>query len=127
MRKVEIEKPDEYLKLVEKKSKEYLYHDHPSEGIDFFCDDVIEDIGFNCVVFDFITYRGIAEFIEENCEGTITFNDHPLGFNGFVEVDDIEDTRAKVKQYVIDLIKNNPLDEYDDEQLEALEFLGIKL
>ena len=127
MKKVEIEKPDAYLKLVASKSKEYLYHDHPSEGIDFFCDDEVEDIGYNCVVFDFITYRGIAEFIEENCEGTLTFNDHPLGFNGFVEVDNIEDVRKQVKSYVIDQIKANPLDEYDDEQKEALEFLGLEL
>ena len=124
---IEIETPDAYLKLVASKSKEYLDHDHPNEGIDFFCDDELEDIGYNCVVFDFITYRGIAEFIEENCEGTLTFNDHPLGFNGFVEVDNVEDVRVQVKKYVIDQIKANPMDEYDDDQKEALEFLGLKL
>lgn len=125
MKKIEIEKPNEYLDLVAKKAKEYLYHDHPSEGIDFFCDSELEDIGYHAVVFDFITYRGIAEFIEENCEGTLTFNNHPMGFNGFVEVDNIEDVRKKVKKYIIELIKKNKLDKYDDEQLEALEFLGI--
>ncbi|MEA3513214.1 MAG: hypothetical protein U9R37_06395 [Campylobacterota bacterium] len=126
MKKVEIEKPDDYLQLVASKSKEYLYHDHPNEGIDLFCDDEIEDIGYHCVVFDFVTYRGIAEFIEENCEGTLTFNDHPMGFNAFVEVDNIEDVREQVKQYVITLIKENPLEEYDEDQIEAMEFLGIK-
>ena len=127
MNKVEIEKPDDYLALVASKSKEYLYHDHPSEGIDFFCDDEVEDIGYHCVVFDFITYRGIAEFIEENCEGVLTFNDHPMGFNGFVEVDNIEDVRKRVKQYVIDLIKSNPLDEYDEDQIDAIKFLGLEV
>ena len=128
MKKVEIEKPDDFLKLVESKAKEYLYHDHPSEGIDLFCDDKIEELGYESVVFDCITYRGIAQFIEQNCDGTLTYNDHPMGFNGFVIVDDIEDTRKKVRQYIIDTIKkqNYNKSDLDDEQLEALEFLGIK-
>ncbi len=126
MKKIEIEKPEEYLALVAKKAKEYLYHDHPTEGIDFFCDDELENIGWHSSVFEFITYRDIAEFIESNCEGTLTFNDHPMGFNGFVEVDDIEDVRKKVKQFVIDKIKSNKLDEYDDDQKESLEFFCIK-
>jgi len=125
MKKVEIEKPNEYLELVASKAKEYLYHDHPSEGIDFFCDDELEEIGWHASVFEFLTYRDIAEFIENNCEGTLTFNDHPMGFNGFVEVDDIEDVRSKVKQFIIDKIKSEKLDEYDNEQKESLEFFGL--
>ena len=125
MKKIEIEKPEEYLSLVAKKAKEYLYHDHPSEGIDFFCDDELENIGWHSSVFEFIKYRDIAEFIELNCEGTLTFNNHPMGFNGFVEVDDIKDVRKKVRQFVIDKIKSNKLDEYDDDQKESLEFFGI--
>jgi len=125
MIKNEIEKPNEYLELVASKAKEYLYHDHPSEGIDFFCDDELEEIGWHASVFEFLTYRDIAEFIENNCEGTLTFNDHPMGFNGFVEVDDIEDVRSKVKQFIIDKIKSEKLDEYDNEQKESLEFFGL--
>ncbi len=127
MKQVEIDKPDDFLKLVESKKHDYLYHDHPNEGIDLFCDDEIEQLGYECVVFDFITYRGISEFIENNCEGTLTFVNHPMGFNGFVEVDDIEDVRVKVKQYIIDMIKNNPLDEYDEDQKVALKFLDLNL
>lgn len=127
MNKVEIDKPDDFLKLVESKKHDYLYHDHPNEGIDLFCDDELESLGYECVVFDFITYRGISEFIEDNCEGTLTFVNHPLGFNGFVEVDNIEDVRVKVKQYIIDMIKNNPLDEYDEDQKVALKFLDLEL
>ncbi len=127
MKKVEIEKPEEYLALVAKKAKEYLYHDHPTEGIDFFCDDELENIGWNASVFDFLTYRELAEFIEENCEGTLTFNDHPMGFNGFVEVDDIKDVREKVKQFVTEKIKSNKLDEYDDDQKESLAFFEITI
>ncbi|MCD4758494.1 MAG: hypothetical protein K8R39_09495 [Arcobacteraceae bacterium] len=127
MKKVEIEKPEEYLDLVARKAKEYLYHDHPTEGIDFFCDDELENIGWHSSVFEFLKYRDIAEFIEENCEGTLTFNDHPMGFNGFVEVDNIEDVRVKVKQFVIEKIKSNKLEEYDIDQQESLEFFGIKI
>jgi len=82
-------------------------------------------MGWQSSVFDFIKYRDIAEFIEENCEGTLTFNDHPMGFNGFVEVDNIEDVRTQVKAFIIDKIKNNPLEDYDEDQKEALEFFGI--
>jgi len=126
MNKVEIDKPNDFLELVESKKHDYLYHDHPNEGIDLFCDDELESLGYESVVFDFITYRGISEFIEENCEGTLTFVNHPMGFNGFVEVTDIQDVRTKVKQYIIDLIKEHNLDEYDDDQKVALKFLGIE-
>ncbi len=125
MKKNEIDKPNEFLKLIDIKQNDFLYQDHPNDGIDLFCDTELEDIGWQAVTFDFITYRNIANFIEENCEGTLTFNDHPMGFNGFVEVDNIEDVRAKVKEFVIGEIKKNKLDEYDDDQLEALEFFGI--
>ena len=125
MKKIEIEKPDEFLKLIEQKKKKYLYHDHPNDGIDLFRDAILEDIGWYATTFDFITYRDIADFIEQNCDGTLTYNDHPMGFNGFVEVDDIEDVREKVKLFVIEKIKDNKLDDYDDDQLEALEFFGI--
>ena len=37
----------------------------------------------------------------------------------------IEDVRKQVKQYIIDQINANPLEEYDEDQIEALEFLGI--
>ncbi|MEA3315421.1 MAG: hypothetical protein U9Q30_06180 [Campylobacterota bacterium] len=127
MKKVEIEKPDGFLKLVHEKRNSFLYHDHPNDGIDLFCDEEVEELGYESVVFDFITYRGIAEFIEANCEGTLTFNNHPMGFNGFVEVDDIEDVRKKVKSYITAQIVLNRLEEYDDEQKECLDFLNIKI
>lgn len=127
MKKVEIEKPDDFLKLLEKKRDTFLYQDHPNDGIDLFCDEEIEELGYESVVFDFIKYRDIAEFIENNCKGTLTFNNHPMGFNGFVEVDDIEDVRKKVKSYITAQILLNKLEEYNDEQKECLEFLNIKI
>lgn len=125
LKKNEIESPQKYLDLCEERSKEFLYHDHPNEGIDFFNDTVLEDIGWHANSFG-ITYRDIAEHIEANCEGTITFNDHTLGFNGFVEVDDIEDVRTKVKQFVIATIQTKDLTSLDEDQEESLEFFGLK-
>jgi len=126
MKKNEIDKPNDFLKLVEIKQNDYLYHDHPNDGIDLFCDKKLEEMGWHSTVFDFITYRDIATFIEENCEGTLTFNDHPMGFNGFVEVDDIIQVREDVKNFIIKKIQENKLDEYDEDQQEALEFFNIK-
>ena len=125
MKQIEIDKPDDFLKLLESKTDEFLYQDHPNDGIDLFCDDELENIGWNAVAFDFITYRSIAEFIEKNCEGTLTFNDHPMGFNGFAIVDNIEDVRKQVKEFIIQQIENNILDEYDDDQLEALALFNL--
>jgi len=127
MIKNEIKKPDDFLKLIEQKHEKFLYQDHPNDGIDLFSDKELEQMGWHASTFDFITYRDIAQFIEENCEGTLTFNDHPMGFNGFVEVDDIKDVRVKVKIFIISQINNNPLEEYDDDQIEALEFFSIKM
>jgi len=127
MKKVEIDKPDDFLKLIAVKKNDYLYHDHPNDGLDLFCDDELEDIGWQSSAFDFIKYRDIAEFIEENCEGTLTFNDHPMGFNGFVEVDNIQDVRKQVRDFIVKTIKDNPLEFYDDDQEEALDFFNIKL
>lgn len=125
MIKNEIEKPDDFLKLIAKKDGDFLYQDHPNDGIDLFSDEILEEMGWQSSTFDFITYRDIATFIEDNCEGTLTFNDHPMGFNGFAEVDDIEDVRVKVKQFIVEQIKNNPIEDYDDDQKEALNFFGV--
>jgi hypothetical protein len=125
MKKIEIEKPDEFLKLVESRKDEYLYHDHPSDGLDLFTDELIEKFGWYAIEFDFITYRTIAEFIEENCEGEFIYNDHPMGFNAFAVVDDIEKTREQVRNYIINEIKSNPLDDYTQEQEESLEYFKI--
>ena len=125
MKKVEIEKSDEFLELIASKKNDYLYHDHPNDGLDIFTDEKLELIGWHSSAFDFIKYRNIAEFIEENCEGTLTFNDHPMGFNGFVEVDDIKDVRVKVKAFIIEQINANKLDVYDKDQQEALDFFVL--
>ena len=127
MKKVEIQKPDEFLKLVESNKDIYLYHDHPSDGLDLFTDEILESYGWHAVAFDFITYRVLAEFMEEYCDGTFTFNDHPMGFNGFAVVDDIKAVRIQLKDFIIKQIKSNILDEYDDDQQDALDFFEISI
>lgn len=125
MRKNEIEKPEEYLTLLKSKKDNFLYHDHPNDGIDIFLDKELEEIGWHASTFEFLNYRTLADFIESNCEGTITFNDHPLGFNGFVEVDDIVKVREQLKSFCIEKIKASDLSDCDEDQQEALEFFNI--
>jgi hypothetical protein len=122
MKEIEIDKPDEFLKLIEAKKDQYLYQDHPNDGIDLFLDEELEQMGWYATTFEFITYRDIANFIESNCQGTLTYNNHPMGFNVFVIVDDIENVRLEVRKFIQQKIKDNPLDEYDDDQKEAIEY-----
>lgn len=125
MKKVEIEKPAEFLKLIADNKNTYLYNDHPSDGIDLFTDEVIESYGWHAVSFDEITYRKIAEFIEDNCEGTFTFNDHPMGFNAYAVLDDVDSSRVQIKEFIISQIKLLDLSDLDEDQEEALKFFGI--
>lgn len=125
MKKIEIEKPAEFLKLIAENKNLYLYNDHPSDGIDLFTDEQIELYGWHGIAFDNITYRGIAEFIEDNCEGTFTFNDHPMGFNAYAVLDDVESARVQIKEFIVNKIKSLDLTDLDDDQKEAIEFFGI--
>jgi len=128
MKKVEIEKPQEYLDLIAQNKDKYLYNDHPSDGIDLFCDDKIEQIGWHACTFDFLQYRTLAQFMEENCDGTLTFNDHPMGFNAYAIIDDVDKTAQQLKAFCVEQIKkeNITLEDCDDDQLEAMEFFGLK-
>jgi len=128
MKKVEIEKPQEYLDLIAQNKDKYLYNDHPSDGIDLFSEDKIEQIGWQACTFDFLQYRTLAEFMEENCDGTLTFNDHPMGFNAYAIIDDVDKTAQQLKAFCVEQIKkeNITLEDCDDDQLEAMEFFGLK-
>lgn len=107
-----------------------LYFDHQSDGVELFEDVLLEDYGWNCTPCD-ITYREISEFIESNCNGTFVFYDNEIQFNGFVIVDDLEETRKKVKDFMINKIKekieNDEIDLEDSEIQESLEYFGIKV
>jgi len=107
-----------------------LYFDHQSDGVELFEDKLMEDYGWNCTPCD-ISYREISEFIESNCNGTFVFYDNEVQFNGFVIVDDIEDTREKVKNYIVNKIKEkieeDEIDIDDSEVQESLEYFDIKV
>lgn len=107
-----------------------LYFDHQSDGVELFEDGVLEDYGWNCTPCD-ISYREITEFIEANCDGTFVFYDNEIQFNGFVMIDDLVETRAKVKDFMIHKIKekieNDEIDVDDSEIQESLEYFGIKV
>lgn len=106
-----------------------LYFDHQTDGVEFFEDKELEDIGWNASACD-INYREISEFIEANCKGTLVYYDNQIQFNGFVLVDDINDVRIKVADFVKNEIKKKLeeelLDLDDSDVLEALEFFNIK-
>ncbi len=107
-----------------------LYFDHQSDGVELFEDKEVEDYGWHAVACD-ISYREITEFIESNCAGTFVFYDNEIQFNGFVMVDDLEDTKVKVKSFIIDKIKEKLEDEEididDSDVQESLEYFGIKV
>ncbi len=107
-----------------------LYFDHQTDGVELFENKEIEEMGWHSIPFD-ISYRQITEFIEENCNGTLVFYDNQIQFNGFVFVDDIEDVKNKVKNFIVKKIKEqineNLIDLEDEDILESLEYFNIKV
>ncbi|MEA2017622.1 MAG: hypothetical protein U9N59_04165 [Campylobacterota bacterium] len=127
MKKIEIEKPAEFLEMIEKNKNTYLYNDHPSDGIDLFTDEIIEMYGWHAIAFDDITYRVISEFIEENCDGEFVFNDHPMGFNAYAVLSNVEEARVQIKDFIVNKIKSLDLSNLDGDQKEAIEFFNINI
>ena len=115
--------------IIDMNKDNMLYFDHQSDGVEMFEDKVLEDYGWHASVLE-INYREISEFIEESCEGVLLCYDNTIQFSGFVIVDDINDVRAKVKEYIANKakenIKENLVDLEDDDVIEALEIFGIK-
>ena len=115
--------------IIDMNKDNMLYFDHQSDGVEMFEDKVLEDYGWHASVLE-INYREISEFIEESCEGVLLCYDNTIQFSGFVIVDDINDVRAKVKEYIANKakenIKENLVDLEDNDVIEALEIFGIK-
>jgi hypothetical protein len=106
-----------------------LYFDHQSDGVEIFEDSILENYGWHASALE-INYRSISDFIEENCEGTLLCYDNEIQFSGFVLVDNIEEVRTQVKNFICDKTKehiNNGVVELDDDDvIEALEFFEIE-
>ena len=115
--------------IIDMNKDNMLYFDHQSDGVEMFEDKVLEDYGWHASALE-INYREISEFIEDNCEGVLLCYDNTIQFSGFVIVDDINDVRAKVKEYIANKakenIKENLVDVEDDDVIEALELFEIK-
>jgi hypothetical protein len=106
-----------------------LYFDHQSDGVEIFEDSVLENYGWHASALE-INYRTISDFIEENCEGTLLCYDNEIQFSGFVLIDNIEDVRIQVKNFICDKtkehIKDGLIELDDDDVIEALEFFEIE-
>ncbi len=119
-----------WQKIIGMNAQNMLYFDHQSDGVEIFEDKVLEDYGWHASVLE-INYRSISDFIEENCKGTLLCYDNEIQFNGFVLVDDIEEVRAQVKEFIIEKTKQNIkeglIEVDDDDVIEALEFFGMEI
>lgn len=115
--------------IIDLNKENMLYFDHQSDGVEMFEDKELEDYGWNASALD-INYREISEFIEESCEGVLLCYDNEIQFSGFVIVDDVNDVKQKVKEYIINKTKENikeeTIDTEEDDVIESLEFFGIK-
>ena len=115
--------------IIDMNKENMLYFDHQSDGVEIFEDKTLENYGWHASDLE-INYRELSEFIEENCSGTLLCYDNEIQFSGFVIVDDIEEVRTKVKEYIINKTKENikseSIDIEDDDVIESLEFFGIK-
>lgn len=115
--------------IIDMNKENMLYFDHQSDGVEMFEDKILEDYGWHASALE-INYREISEFIEESCEGILLCYDNEIQFSGFVIVNDIEDVRVKVKDFIvkkaIENLENDLIDKEEDDVVEALEFFGIK-
>lgn len=115
--------------IIDMNKENMLYFDHQSDGVEMFEDKILEDYGWHASALE-INYREISEFIEESCDGVLLCYDNEIQFSGFVIVDDIEDVRVKVKDFIvkkaIENLENDLIDKEEDDVVEALEFFGIK-
>ncbi|MGE4382533.1 MAG: hypothetical protein AB7D41_04985 [Arcobacter sp.] len=116
--------------IIDMNKENMLYFDHQSDGVEIFEDKTLENYGWHASDLE-INYRELSEFIEENCSGTLLCYDNEIQFSGFVIVDDIEEVRTKVKEFIIKKAKKNIEDEIidieDDDVIEALDFFGIRI
>uniref|UniRef100_UPI0040485039 hypothetical protein n=1 Tax=Aliarcobacter sp. TaxID=2321116 RepID=UPI0040485039 len=115
--------------IIDMNKENMLYFDHQSDGVEMFEDKELEDYGWNASALE-INYREISEFIESSCEGVLLCYDNEIQFSGFVIIEDINEVRTKVKEYIVNKaeenIKKGFVDIEDDDVIEALEFFGIK-
>ena len=116
--------------IIDMNKDNMLYFDHQSDGVEMFEDKELEDYGWHASALE-INYREISEFIEESCDGVLLCYDNEIQFSGFVIIEDTNDVKIKVKDFIINKTKSNILDGIldleDDDVIEALDFFEIKV
>ncbi len=116
--------------IIELNKENMLYFDHQSDGVEIFEDKTLEDYGWNASALE-INYRQISDFIEENCDGVLLCYDNEVQFNGFTIIDDVEQTRVKVKEFIkaqaLENMKKDIVDLDDEDVIDALEFFEMKV
>jgi len=110
----------------------YLYQDTTSDGITEFSDNELDDLIWYSCEFS-INYREVAEFLEQNIEGTVICveNENPYHFNGCAYAENIEEARKKAFEFIKETLKKHidnkeiDLDNLEDDEEEALKFFGL--
>jgi hypothetical protein len=110
----------------------YLYQDTTSDGVTEFSDNELDDLIWYSCEFG-INYREVAEFLEQNVEGTVVCveNENPYHFNGCVYAENIEEARKKAFEFIKETLKKRienkeiDLDNLEDNEEEALKFFGL--
>lgn len=119
-----------WQKIISLNKSNMLYFDHHTDGVEIFEDDELEQIGWQATACD-IQYRELTNFIESNCSGNLIYYENDIQFNGFVIVDDLIETRTKVKEFIVQKIKekieNDLIDLDDEDVIEALEYFEIEV
>ncbi len=107
------------------------YFDHQTDGVEVFEEKELEDIGWQAISLN-IDYRTLCNHLEKECEGVFVYYDNGMHFNGFVILNDIEQAKEKMCEFVRLQIKEKIekeelfLDELEADEKEALEFFNYK-
>lgn len=117
-----------WQEIIDLNKTRMLYFDHQSDGVDLFEDEQLEEMGWFAAALD-ITYRQIVEVLEKEVKGTLVFYDNAIHFSGFVLVEDINEVRRIIKEFIVNTIyikiKEDELDFDDEDIIEAIEFFKI--
>ena len=119
-----------WQKIISLNKSKMLYFDHHSDGVEVFEDKELEEIGWQATACD-ISYRTLCDFVEEKCEGTLLFYENDIQFNGFAIINDLKSAKTKVKEFIVQQIKekmkNDLIDLEDEDIIEALEYFEIEV
>ncbi len=109
------------------------FDDTTSDGIMDLFDPELEEMSWHGVEWG-ITNREISDVIEQKCEGTLFcyHTESPFMFSSLVYVDDMACAREKVKEMIVETIKEKlahdpefAQESLSEDEIEAAEFFGL--